>query len=369
MTSKPHILITGGAGYVGSRLARRLVAEGKTSVTVIDNLRRGSVDSLSTVRDSIRFAEADVRDGDALHELTKGVDVVFHFAAESAVMAADADPEYCFETNVTGTFRVLRAARINGVRRVVFSSSREVYGDAVTIPVPETAPLQPKNAYGSSKAAAEMCCRPFVADGLDVSIARLSNVYGPGDRGRVIPRFVEDALLGLPLTLFGAEQLIDFVWIETVLDAMMRLGFGPSISWPINVGSGKGVTILELCERVVRATASPSPVEIVASRGVEVVRFVADTSAAQKWLGLSAPPDPLFGLDEVVNAARMGSEAGQSMETAGLKSSTQPTRVRSSISLGRISRRPPKWCCRHNADKFSFRAAYRSNSPFICIYE
>jgi UDP-glucose 4-epimerase len=302
-----HVLITGGAGYIGSRLARRLVAEGKASVTVIDNLRRGKVESLSSIRDSIRFVEGDVRDGDALHELTKGVDIVFHLAAESAVMTADSDPEYCFETNVTGTFRVLRAARENGVERVVFSSSREVYGDPATIPVPETAPLLPKNAYGSSKAAAEMCCGPFMAGGLDIAIARLSNVYGPGDKGRVIPRFVENALLGLPLTLFGSLQIMDFVWIETLLDAMIRLGFGPPVPGPLNVGSGKGVSILELCERVVRATASTSTVEIVASRGVEVVRFVADTSAAQRVLGLGAPVDPLFGLEQVIAEARAGS--------------------------------------------------------------
>jgi UDP-glucose 4-epimerase len=142
--SKPCILITGGAGYIGSRLARRLVAGRKASVTVIDNLRRGSVESLSPIRDSIRFFEGDVRDGDALQELTRGVETTFHFAAESAAMSADADPEYCFETNLTGTFRVLTTARRNGVKRVVFSSSREVYGDPATIPVLETAPLHPR---------------------------------------------------------------------------------------------------------------------------------------------------------------------------------------------------------------------------------
>jgi nucleoside-diphosphate-sugar epimerase len=301
----PHVLITGGAGYIGSRLARRLVTGETASVTVLDNLRRGTLDALTPVRDWVRFVEGDVRDTSLLDRLAKGTDIIFHLAAESAVMAADADPEYCFETNVAGTFRVLQAARNNSVRRVVFTSSREVYGDPADIPVPETAPLRPKNAYGSSKAAAEMCCAPFPANGLDVAIVRLSNVYGPGDKGRVIPRFIESALRGLPLTLFGSSQVMDFVWIETVLDALLGLGFGPPVPCPLNVGSGKGISILELCDRVVSASGSRSPVEIVAARGVEVVRFIADITAAQKMLALNAPADPLFGLPDVIRAARL----------------------------------------------------------------
>src|SRR5271165_1064094 len=103
------ILITGGAGYIGSRLAERLAPQ--ATVTVLDNLRRGTV-----VPKWVRFFEGDVRDAQVLDELTGDVDVVFHLAAESAVMSAAADPEYCFSTNVTGTFRVLHAARINGVK-------------------------------------------------------------------------------------------------------------------------------------------------------------------------------------------------------------------------------------------------------------
>jgi nucleoside-diphosphate-sugar epimerase len=274
------------------------------AVTVLDNLRRGSIEALGTVWDSIHFVEGDIRDASVLAELTRGVDVVFHLAAESAVMAADADPEYCFATNVTGTFRVLQAARTEGVRRVVFTSSREVYGDPATIPVPETAPLCPKNAYGSSKAAGEMCCGAFAGGGQEISILRLSNVYGPGDKGRVVPLFVENAINELPLTLFGAAQVMDFVWIETVVDVLLRAGFGPYVAGPLNVGSGQGISIVELAERIVRAAGSGSRIEIAGRRDVEVVRYVADVSRAKRALGLSAPRDPLFGIDEVVEAAR-----------------------------------------------------------------
>lgn len=300
--SQAQVLITGGAGYIGSRLAQRLA--GCCEVTVLDNLRRGTRDALGAVRGGVRFVEGDIRDPETVERLTRGVEVIFHLAAESAVLAADAAPEYCFETNVTGTFRVLQAARANGVRRVVFSSSREVYGDPECIPVAETAPLGPKNAYGCSKAAAEMLCGAFGSGGIEVAIARFSNVYGPGDRGRVIPRFVENALSGLPFRLFGGGQVMDFVWIETAVAALVRLGFGPYLAGPFNIASGKGVSIDELSRRVKEAAGSSSRVEIDARREIEVLRFVADVGAAQAALGLPVPEDPLFGLEEVVVAAR-----------------------------------------------------------------
>ena len=174
-----RILITGGAGYIGSRLGRKLERLGH-EVLALDNLRRGD---RAAVSECVLFVEGDVRDSRVLNEVIKGVDIVYHLAAESAVMSAAADPEYCFETNVTGTFRVLRAAEASGAKRIVFSSSREVYGEGVSLPVPESAPISPRNAYGASKAAAEMCCRAFQSAGLEISVVRLANVYGPGDKG------------------------------------------------------------------------------------------------------------------------------------------------------------------------------------------
>ena len=289
-----NILITGGAGYIGSRLAQRLIADHK--VTVLDNLHRGTA-----LTKGACFKKGDIRDEQTLSESTKGQDVIFHLAAESAVMSANADPEYCFSTNVTGTFRVLRAAQVNNVKRVVFTSSREVYGEAPQLPVAESAPLQPRNIYGASKAAAEMCCGAFPGE---ISIVRLSNVYGPGDKGRVIPLFVKNALLGIPLTLFGATQIIDFVWIGTVLDALARIGLEPFIPGPLNIASGKGVAIAELAERIVSAAASSSKIEIAPARDVEVMRFTADIAAARAALNLPDPEDSLFGLPEVIQAAK-----------------------------------------------------------------
>src|SRR4029077_13273970 len=128
-----------------------------------------------------------------------------------------ADLNYTFNTNVAGTFNLLQAAKSNGVRRVVFASSREVYGDPRQLPVPETAPIKPKNSYGASKAAGEAYCGAFGREDLEIAVLRLANVYGPGDAGRVLPLFMGSALQDLPLVLYGGQQILDFVWIDVVI--------------------------------------------------------------------------------------------------------------------------------------------------------
>jgi UDP-glucose 4-epimerase len=289
------VLITGGAGYIGSRLGKRF-----NNVIALDNLRRGRREA---VAQNTHFIEGDIRDEQTLLEATRGVDLIYHLAAESAVMTAAADPEYCFSTNVTGTFRLLRAAEANGVKRVVFSSSREVYGEGKALPVAEQAPLDPRNVYGASKAAGEMVCGAF-ARSMEISIVRLANVYGPGDQGRVIPKFVDAALHNRGLTLYGTAQVMDFVWIDAVVEALTQLGTGPYLAGPFNIGSGKGTTILDLARRVVEAAGSASTIQIEGQRDVEVMKFVADTRAAERQLGLSVPDDPLFGLPSVIEAAK-----------------------------------------------------------------
>lgn len=299
-----NILITGGAGFIGSHLARRLVRDRAGSVTILDNFQRGSTESLAGCLDEIRLRQADVRDPKALLEAVRGIDLVYHLAAQSSVMASQADADYTFQTNVLGTFELLRAAQMNGVRRVVFTSSREVYGDPLRVPVPETASLKPKNHYGASKLAGEAYCSVFRSEGLETAVLRLANVYGPGDKDRVLPLFVERALGGQPLVLYGGQQVLDFVWIDTVVEALWKAGFGDLIPEPLNIGSGKGVTISRLSRRVLELTGWRSHVEIVAARQIEVMGFVADVARARCVLGLEKPADPLFGLAGMVDRSR-----------------------------------------------------------------
>jgi UDP-glucose 4-epimerase len=281
-----HLLVTGGAGFIGSHLIERLVQDEVEQITVFDNLHRGRLQSLAAYRGRIRFISGDIRDEAALHAALVGVDVVFHLAAQSNVVGSESDPHYTFSTNVLGTFNVLRAARDAGVRRVVFSSSREVYGDAgAGLPVPETTPLRPKNNYGASKAAGEAYCSVFDGPGLKVVILRLANVYGPGDFDRVIPIFLRNGQDGAPLVIFGGSQVLDFVWIADVVNALVRAASLPNLCEPVNIGSGVGTSVLDLANIILKLTGSRSVLRILPARTIETCCFVADTRRMQTLLG------------------------------------------------------------------------------------
>jgi UDP-glucose 4-epimerase len=298
-----RVLVTGGAGFIGAHLVARLVDLGH-EVVVVDNLRRASREKLAEhLRlGRVRFVEADIRNFGVLAEIARGCDTIYHLAAQSNVMGAEDDPEYGVTTNVLGTFNVLRVAEAS-LARVVFTSSREVYGDPTTLPVDESHPLTGKNAYGASKIAGEAYCRSFAAThGLSVHVVRLTNVYGPGDSGRVIPLWLVAAQEGRDLRVFGGEQIIDFLWVGTAVDALVFAG-EHGLPGPVNIGSGKGTRILELAERVLQATGSTSRIVRVAARSVEVAKFVADTGLMTS-LGLRAETDPLEHLSEIVAAYR-----------------------------------------------------------------
>lgn len=249
-----------------------------------------------------------------MRDAFRGCEVVFHLAAESTVMGSVKDPLYAFEANVAGTFNVLAAAKAAGVRRVVFTSSREVYGEPCRLPVSEDAPLCPNNGYGTSKAAAEIYCRAAASEGLEITVLRLANVYGSGDHGRVIPLFINAALSGQPLRIFDPEKTLDFVWIDTVIDALIAAATGPWVAEPVNIGSGKGCKLVEVAERIVNLCHSPSSIEVLAGRPAEVVRFVADISRARELFGTVSPDDPLSWLHDLI--AYEASKAGESSRTS-----------------------------------------------------
>src|SRR5579863_3569206 len=242
------ILVTGGAGFIGRHLVTQLARTNTSHIVVLDNLHRAMPGQFA---EGIEFRQADIRDRTAVENAMDGCEVVFHLAAQSNVMGAVADADYAFSSNAAGTYNVLQAALKARVKRLVFTSSREVYGDSKRMPVRESSPLRPKNAYGTSKVAGEAYCALAAREGLDAVVLRLANVYGPGDRDRVIPLFADAADAGEPLTVFGERKILDFVWIGTVADALMKAGLGRSIRGPVNVGSGKGVTIADLARRVV----------------------------------------------------------------------------------------------------------------------
>ena len=295
-------IVTGGAGFIGTHLVERLAAE-CADVTALDNFKRGSVEKLSQSRHSgrVRLVEADVRNYADLPAAMAGCEVVFHLAAQSNVMGAVDDPEYSITTNVLGTFNVLRAAAAVGVRRVVFASSREVYGDPRQLPVAEDHPLLAKNAYGASKVAGEAYCRSFVTDyHLDVAVVRLTNVYGGGDSGRVIPLWISAARANRELHVYGGEQIIDFLWVGTAVEALVHAARHGLVE-PVNIGSGRGTRIMDLAARILALTRSSSRIIRTPARELEVARFIADISRMRS-LGLEPDVDPLKHLEEILES-------------------------------------------------------------------
>ncbi len=288
------VLVTGGAGFIGAHLVASLVDEG-AEVVVLDNLRRGAKEKLPT---DVRFIDGDVRDRETVRAACAGATRVYHLAAQSNVLGAVSDMDYSFTTNVVGTYNVLVAAREAGVGRVVFASSREAYGEVETIPVREDRAMNPKNAYGASKAAGEVYCRAVQGTyGLDVSVLRLANVYGPGDHDRVIPIWLDRARRGLTLDLYGGAQVLDLVPVELVVEALRKAGETPLDGLPVNIGSGRSTTLHDLAARIQTLPGVSVDVRVLPPRAVEVTRYVADVAAMKGVLGLTPPFDPLEGLD------------------------------------------------------------------------
>jgi UDP-glucose 4-epimerase len=301
-----RVLVTGGAGFIGSHLVHALADRGY-EVNVLDNLKRGRVRRIDRdIRSGAAyFIEGDIRDVEVLREAATGCNAIYHLAAQSNVMGALDDPEYSFTTNTQGTFNVLRCAVDLEIPRVVFTSSREVYGEPDYAPVDEDHPLKAKNPYGASKLAGEAYCRVFQnCYGLDVAVTRLANVYGPDDTSRVIPLWLEQASTGRDLTVYGGNQILDFIWIDTVVEALIHAG-AHGLSGPTNIGSGVGTTILELGQRIIATLNANVDLVRLASRNAEVRRFVADITR-MKALGIEPPSDPLAHLPQLADMYGVG---------------------------------------------------------------
>ena len=290
-------VVTGGAGFIGKHLLVRLLSGNVERVCVVDNLSRSTWNDADT--DRLHFVSGDIRNLDQLETVMQGCDVVFHLAGAATVMGCEAAPEQAHAANVTGTCNVLEAAKRCRVQRIVFASSREVYGEPLQLPVAEHAPLKPKNAYGASKSAAEMYCSWYASTAIEVTTLRLANVFGIGDSGRVIPIFLEKASAGKPITVYGGAQIIDFVPVRVVVDALVRAAFGPYVNGCVNVGSGVGTSLLETAKRIREHCGSASDIAIAPARPAEVRRFIADTARARSELRLDLPNDPLSEIGAV----------------------------------------------------------------------
>jgi len=301
------VIVTGGAGFIGSHLVDRLAREQWGEIVVIDNLFRGKKENLARHHDNpnVKFIEGDIRDATMLTQEFRDAEFVFHLAAQSNVMGAVTNVDYSFQTNVVGTFNVLQAAHECKVRRVVFTSSREAYGEAQYLPVDENHPLLSKNTYGASKLAGEAYARVFFNTfNLETAVLRLGNAYGTRDFDRVIPIWLTRALQGQDLVVFGGTQLIDFVWVDQIIEALLRATRADIIGQPINIASGIGTPILDLADRIIQLVGTSAKLDRQPARAVEVAKFTARVDLMRAKLGIEPPSDPLFALPQVLNYYR-----------------------------------------------------------------
>lgn len=298
-----NYFITGGCGFLASHLIDKLSLDNNNNIIAFDNLFHGKLLNIQHHLDKnrIEFIYGDIRNYELLKSCINDVDIVFHLAAQSNVVGSITDPDYCFETNVIGTYNVLKACKEKKVNKIVFSSSREVYGNALTFPVSEEHPLLAKNVYGASKIAGEAYCRVFEnLYGIDISILRFSNIYGKRDRDRVIPIWLDEISKNKDIKIYGGNQIIDFIYIDYAIKALIKVSEINLHGLPINIGSGMGTKIIDLAEYIKSLFEKDINIIKLPSRDFEVNEFIANNVRMQEILHIIPPASSLSGLMEMV---------------------------------------------------------------------
>jgi UDP-glucose 4-epimerase len=294
MTAGYRALVTGGAGFIGSTLVDRLLAEGHT-VDVVDNLSTGSLANLSEARSvtgRFNFHQLDVRSTDLVDLMARRKpEVLFHLAAQADVRVSVADPVLDADINILGSLRALEGARQSGVRKVVFASSGgTIYGDAERLPVKESQAQKPLSPYGVAKKTVGDYLHVYrELYGLEYTALALANVYGPrqdlhGEAG-VVAIFAGRLLAGEPCMIFGdGKQTRDFVFVDDVVDAFSRAGDRGS-GLLCNVGTGIETSVNDLYAAMARNAGVKAPATYMPARSGELQRSSLDPSRAGMHLG------------------------------------------------------------------------------------
>lgn len=296
-----NVLVTGGAGFIGSHIVRGLLERGDR-VRVLDNFstgKRGSLDGLD-----VEIVEADLRDASRLTEACRGVETVFHQAAFVSVPQSMQEPLDCFDVNVTGTASLLEAARKHGVKRVVFASSAAVYGDSDAYPLSEETPLRPLSPYAASKRVDEIYGQLYTASfGVEVVGLRYFNVYGPRQRpdsqyAAAVPIFIRRLLDNKPVTIFGdGGQTRDLIFVGDVVRANFVAAAHPSAPGGVfNICTGNETRILDLVEILQDLFPSAPAPEFAAPRAGDIYRSIGSPQKAAETIGFRAEVSLTDGL-------------------------------------------------------------------------
>ena len=298
------ILITGGAGFIGSHLCEKYTKEGHT-VLCLDNFMSGNLTHIRHLLDyrNFKLVKGDIRDFDLLEKTMRDVDVVLHLAAQIHVDRSYIEPKLTYDVNVMGTQNVLEVARMYDAKKVIHASTSEVYGSALYVPIDEKHPLNAPHPYGASKIAADRMCYAYIQTyGMDISIVRLFNVFGPRQRdvgyGGVISIFTRRVLSNVPPIIYGdGTQTRDYTYIKDAVRAYdLVLNHNEPITEPINFGTGKEVSINDLADKIIELCGKKGEIEPVhvEPRIGEVKRLIADATKAKNMLGWK----PKYKLEE-----------------------------------------------------------------------
>jgi UDP-glucose 4-epimerase len=301
-------LVTGGAGFIGSNLVDALLERGD-DVRVLDNFSTGNRANLAG-RD-VEVVEGELRSYERVHAATRGVEVVYHLGALGSVPRSVQDPLTSSAGNVEGTLNVLLAARDEGVRRVIFSSSTSVYGSSRELPTSESTPTDPISPYGVAKLAAERYCVSFsrVYHSFETVVLRYFNVFGPRQSpvtqyAGVVPLFIAAIDAGEPITIYGdGEQSRDFTYVGNVVDATIRAADAAGASGRVfNVGAAAPASVNHLAETIGTILGKPVEKRFEPPRAGDIRDSWADITAARETLGYRPQIDLASGLELTAEA-------------------------------------------------------------------
>lgn len=302
-----HYLITGGAGFVGSNIATRLVSMGE-EVTVLDNFSSGRVSNLEVVQKDINLIEGDIRDFETVARAMKDVDYVLHQAAIASVELSIRNPVESTEVNIGGTLNVLEASRQAGVKRLVFASSAAVYGDLPELPKSERSTLKVLSPYAAAKLSGEYHCRIYSElFGLETVCLRYFNIFGPyqdpnSEYSAVIPKFIECLLTEKQLRIFGdGKQSRDFIYVDNVVSAnLLATKSNDAVGESINIAAGERFNLLELLDVLKDITTVEAEPLFEPVKPGDIKHSVADVTKAKKLLRFDAEVDFREGLARTV---------------------------------------------------------------------
>ncbi len=293
------VLVTGGAGFIGSNLVTLLLRQ-DFDIRVVDNFSVGSLKNLPKEERRLEIIKGDIRDLHTMKEVTKNCDIVFHLAIQ-CVRKSIRSPLFVHHVNATGTLNVLEASRLNNIQKFIYVSSSEVYGTAHTVPMKEDHLLAPTTVYGASKLAGEQYALAYHKTyGFPAIVVRPFNTYGynehfEGQYGEVIPRFVLRALNGLPLHIFGdGSQTRDFTFVSDTVRGFWDIAEKGKVGEIYNIAYGKEVSILKIATLIFKILQVKGSIDHLPQRPGDVHRHYAGIKKAQQDVGFT----PQIGIEQ-----------------------------------------------------------------------